>query len=341
VNKGVTFNFPENIRKRLPGAAVENLEIALSNMEEWTDALPKQSLFYLNEKVPLRKAPLPPRMQFDVNVADGMYDIYSLLVSQLLTKSWRAKQLAEGVKMSLDGWNLTIAATAVRGLIETISAWFIESKEVAESWKILRLRKVKSIDDILDIRKSLFMSAFQMAWGTRLPSMVKGEHGKKLKRTSIQALIKKAEATMPRPGLYERYEILCDAVHPSWGSDELFWLEAGPADTIPQVRCLLSLESVGQIDTNITTAITPGSPVSHVIFSEAAWALNFLLEAFRAYDSMCRDIFLTAKLYILSDLNFWGVIKPSDSYEPCACGSGKKTRFCPHEFGNGSVHNKQ
>ena len=60
-------------------------------------------------------------------------------------------------------------------------------------------------------------------------------------------MIQKAEKLLSRERLFKGYEVLCNAVHPSWGANEVFFVEGGMAPEIKQMRVLLNVESVGQI----------------------------------------------------------------------------------------------
>jgi hypothetical protein len=334
----IQLQIPPHIRVKLPGETIEDLESALSELSEWTCTLPKESVFYLNA-IPLYRR-LPYRVkeisQLDLNIVDALSDIHSLLTSQLLCKSWRTKQIAEGLKYSLETWNLTMAASAARALIETACAWCVESGEIAATWQKQRSNQIRVAQDALKIRNALYDESFQMTWGTRQPHMLKSKNShpaRTLQRKNIITMIQKAEKLLSRERLFKGYEVLCDAVHPSWGANEVFWVEGGMAPEIKRMRVLLNVESVGQIDATDTSQVRPGSPLSRIILTEGAWALRSLVSSFKVFDNTCRDIFMTAKLYLLGDMNYWGVLPRSGKYDLCPCGSGRKSKFCSHKFG--------
>ncbi len=328
-----TVTVPPAVRKRLPDGALSSLDAALARLADWTCPLPPRSHFYINERIVLHsRSSIPDRARYgDVVRADVLFDIHSLLAAHCLLKSWRTAQLAEGLRSALATWNLTVAAAVTRSLIETASSWALDSREIETEWKKAKQRPVHSESDALRVRDALYKTSLQMAWGTRLPFLTAKSPA--LKRVNILTLIQKAERLLATPGLMEEYEILCDAVHQSWGAAECFWLEAGRAPGLPKLRVLISKDAVGQVDASDSDPIRPGSPLSRIVMSTGAWAMETLLADLRRFDTVCRDLSLTARRHLLSNLDYWGIAKPTGAYEPCACSSGRKTRFCPHEFG--------
>jgi hypothetical protein len=215
---------PSAIRKQLLPDALVPLEAALGQLTRWTSTHPPHSKFYMNERVTVRKRHTlrraSPRPE-NIVTADVLFDIYSLLAAQCLMKSWRSVQLAGGLLSALGTWNLTAAVAMVRALVETASAWAMESRDVASVWRRLKNTSMQSVEDVIRLRHELDRATIQVVWGTRISQTVR--RSEKFKRTNILTLIQKAEKQCSRPTLFEHYEILCYAVHPSWGAGECFW----------------------------------------------------------------------------------------------------------------------
>lgn len=327
------LHVPEEISRRLKPDAFSSLEAVLSRVAQWTAKLPAQSHFYLNEVVTLHRIDMIPTALSprDVALADVFFDIHSLFASQCLLKSWRVAQLAEGLVAALRTWNLTVAASVARALVETASAWAIESRDVATAWASLKRTPIRSMDDAMGVRNKLYQATKQVAWGTRLAKAV--EQDAKLQRTNILTLVGKAQKRCERPQLLDDYEILCDAVHPSYGAGECFFSEAGRATGVPQIRVLIGSDAVGWVGKRDDNPVLAGSPLSEVLISCSVWALETLAADLPAFSQVCGDLCLTARIYLLSNLDYWGIVKPTGIYDLCACGSGKKTKFCSHEFG--------
>jgi hypothetical protein len=98
------------------------------------------------------------------------------------------------------------------------------------------------------------------------------------------------------------------------------------------MRCLIATDAPGQ-NVAVRKESQTGSDIPEIHLSSSAWALQTLAESLPQFGRMCRDLCLTARVYLLSNLEYWGVVEPTGTYDPCACGSTRKTRFCSHEFG--------
>jgi hypothetical protein len=172
----------------------------------------------------------------------------------------------------------------------------------------------------------------QVFAGTRLSHVLKID--KAFQRTNVLTHIKKAAKSLDLPALIEQYEELCDAVHPSWGSTECFWAEAGIDSNHAQARILLSRSTAGQPGDPSQQPLTPGSGLGITVLVTAAWACERLTTDLERFDLLCRDVCLTCRIYTLQELDYWKVVRPTGVYDACACGSGTKSRFCIHNFGS-------
>jgi len=308
------------------------LQEAIGQLEDWVSTLPKESRYYLNMTIPNRHPPFGSNVsKLELNIADAFFDLHSSLAGQCLIKSWRAAQLVDGLENALSTWNLTMAAMAARALVETASAWSIESNEFAALWMATKAKRLRTFTDISNVRHDLFVASMQMSVGTRLPHIAKDS--KMLQRTNILTLVQKAAKAQDRyQTLWQDYEILCDAVHPSWGSSECFWAEAG-FDDVNQYRVLLSRSAVGQLSSDDAETVRPGSGLFRVILSTASWACLKLTADLQRFHRMCCDMCLTSRIFIFGGQDYWGIVSPRQPDEACACGSGAATRDCRHVFG--------
>jgi hypothetical protein len=84
----------------------------------------------------------------------------------------------------------------------------------------------------------------QVFAGTRLSELLKID--KSFKRRNVLNFIEKTAKTVEYPELIQQYDELCDVVHPSFGSNEIFWAEAGVNEEKKQVRVLVSRTAAGQ-----------------------------------------------------------------------------------------------
>ena len=327
--------FPESVRTRLPADLMVKLSQAVASARDWVMPLPQQSLFYFNEIVNIRRRCDLARgiRHRDVMFADVFFDVHSMLSTLCLVKSWRLEQLTDGLVFSLGSWNLSVGASMARCLVELASSWAIEAREAANLWRELKQRKIENEDEAMSVRSELKKGTLQMGIGTRLPSILKSGSGPE--RKNVLTFVDRAESVLERPGLRADYDVLCDAVHPSWGSNECFWRESGRGKELSaQLRVLVSKEAIGWVDACDRDAIRPGSPLAYVVLKASEWALRTLVTELRSFDRLCRDLCLTARIHRLADLTYWGVVAPKAPYEACSCGSGEKTTFCPHTFGD-------
>jgi len=326
--------FPESVRTRLPTDLMVKLSQTVASVRDWVMPLPQQSLFYFNEIVTIRRRCDLPRgiRHRDVMLADVFFDVHSMLSTLCLVKSWRLEQLTDGLVFSLGSWNLSVGASLARCLVELASSWAIEARDVARLWRDLRQRKIGNEDEAMSVRAELIKGTEQMAMGTRLPSILKSGH--RLQRKNVLTFVDQAESILERPGLRADYDVLCDAVHPSWGSNECFWRESGRGNEMPEsLRVLVSKDAIGWGDACDRDGIRPGSPLAGVVLQTSEWAMRTVVTELRSFDRLCRDLCLTARIHRLADLSYWGVVAPKAPYEACRCGSGEKTKYCSHTFG--------
>jgi hypothetical protein len=330
------LKLPAFALSRVPNTVQAGLTEALDDVRRWTSSLPKESLFYVNQEVTVRRPQdLPPDVpkSAEIMLADVFFDVHSIFANLCLVKSWRLDQLADGLVASLASWNLTVAAPVARSLVETAAAFAVETRELNGVWAATKARPASTPPEAMGLRKELFEGSIQMGWGTRLPAITKGSP--RLQRKNVLTLLKKATSILGCESLERDYDTLCDAVHPSWGSNECFWSESGLADNkLPQMRVLLSRQALGWL-AHGDDEVKPGSPLSEVIFRTSELELRTIVSDLRSFDRLCRDLCLTARVYRLGDIKYWGVVQPTGPYDQCSCGSGSKTKFCRHEFGDG------
>jgi hypothetical protein len=207
----------------------------------------------------------------------------------------------------------------------------VESRELQDTWNSVASRPIEDANGLLQAREELLASVTQVFAGTRLSHLLK--ISKAFQRTNVLTHIKRAAKALERPDLIDQYEELCDAVHPSWGSAECFWAEAGIDATRSQARILLSRLTVGQPGDPSQQPLIPGSGLGITVFLAATWACERLTTDLERFELLCRDVCLTCRIYTLPELDYWTLVRPTGLYDACACGSGNKSRFCVHRFG--------
>lgn len=324
---------PATISSRLPSDAVDALRTALARFAMWAKELPEESKLYLNQRPVLRRDVQSggSGSGFEPDLAPVFFDYHSVLTSQSILRGWRIGQLLEGLATSISSWNITIAASAARSLVETACSWFVESRELQTTWNAVACQPIDNANALRQARMELMTSVTQVFAGTRLSHVLKID--KAFQRTNVLTHIKKAAKILDLPALTQQYEELCDAVHPSWGSTECFWAEAGIDSNHAQARILLNRLAAGQPGDPSQSPGTPGSGLGITILLTAAWACERLTADLEQFELLCRDVCLTCRIYTLPDLDYWKVVRPTGPNDACACGSGKRSRFCVHSFG--------
>ena len=296
-----TLELPISVARRLPVRALEPLQNALSRWADWSLRLPAESRFYLNRRPVLRPKVTWERTaaRFEPDLAPVFYDYHSVLTSQVVLRGWRVSQLIEGLASALSSWNITVAASIARSLVETACAWFVKSKEIADTWNSVAKLPVADNDALLGARKELLTSLAQVFAGLDSRTFLRS-----IRSFSEQTCshIEKTAKALKHVSLLEQYEELCDAVHPSFGSMECFSAEAGINEELLEARVLLSRSAVGQPGDRTLQPLVPGSGLILTVVSSAAWACERLVSDLEQFEFLCRDVCLTCHIFTLQDL---------------------------------------
>ncbi len=161
-----TTTLPDNVKSHLPEHLVADLVQAIGDAKLWSSKLPEQSFFYLNKEVTIRRPiDIPPGIRHgDIILADVFFDVHSMLSTLLLLKSWRLEQLAAGLANAVQSWNLSVGAAIARALLETTSAWGVESRELACKWTAVKSNRITTEDDAMKGRSQMMRASMQMCW---------------------------------------------------------------------------------------------------------------------------------------------------------------------------------
>jgi hypothetical protein len=222
----VCLSIPERIRKQVRADALGDLENAVNELSNWTSKLPSDSLFYLNDRVTIHSIDSVSNgaSPIDIITADILFDIHSFFSSQCLLKSWRADQLSKSLAYALENWNLTMAAAAARALVETASAWTIESREVISVWASLKKKKIKTYRRVDRCRARAHQGFCRLSWRlTRLTNLSMGVANARIQGSCGTRPLEHAVPHPPSDG----YCCHIRKFHPKW------------IGTIRQNRCIV------------------------------------------------------------------------------------------------------
>lgn len=296
------------------------LTLHLKMIASWADRVPQSTRFFFVEWQPVLVLPrVGGFSREELAIAAYLQPLHSQLGAIALQVLWKANQLIRTFRNALNSGDLIVAATMARSLVETAAAFGVESDQVAQLWRIRCRDPAPDTESLSKFMESVVAMIGQILFGTKLGGKRTPETG--IERTGIMTLIDKAEKLSENPGLRRLYEVLCDVVHPSIGSNRVFWSrEPGPGEG-PVFEFVTRRTSRGDL-----------SELPFTIGSTALWALTWLGWMWNLFDRSRKDLCLTAKIYALP-ADYYGIVRPGKPEDYCPCGSTKRGQVCAHYFG--------
>lgn len=246
-------------------------------------------------------------------------DLHSRLNAWRLSHLWRAVDLAEVAIDSLSSWKILPAAACSRSLLEGVAACVVEARQVHDVWDRFKRNGVPSTDATLRFRSEMNALLDQAQFGTRLPIR---REGSGLQRTNVLTFLKKLDD----PSLSEKYEWLCDAVHPSFGFGTTFVSTQGLHRSGSTFAADIAWRShsrptqVGKIDPTVANAAA----------DVLAEALDRLAPTLQELRWLVDDIGWTSEAVLARAQS--PESRPGRN-DPCPCGSGRKFKACLHFWG--------
>ena len=220
---------------------------------------------------------------------------------------------------ALNAGDLIVAATMARSLMETSAAFGCESDQISQLWRMRTRQPAPDVESLQEFMESANEMVGQTLFGTKLKREKTPESG--IERTNILTLINKAEKLSDNPGIRRLYDVLCDTVHPSIGSNRCFWTKEPDPEDGPVFEFVTQRTGSGAL-----------SELPFTIGMTTLWALTWLGWMWNHFDRTRRDICLTAKIYILPIVGY-GIVHPIKPEDYCPCGSTKPSQLCAHYFG--------
>jgi hypothetical protein len=271
------------------------IEALHAHAEKW----PSASEFYIQEPTTIDIKSIPKGMTGkELQTALQFWDLHSALCAYMLFVYWRSEQLALTLKSSLSQWQLLPAAGMARALVETASAFLVESERIRAAWEKAIAGKSLTPGSATEFRLSVQNEILQIIWGTRRKDYLASTTSKVLERTNILSLIDKAAKQTGWEGLRKKYEELCDAVHPSFGSSECFYFDMGYSEEGERLRVRFSRNAIGR------------SELPKQIVETSMWAIARILEQLKIHKRYCDSICALLKLGYIPDLQYFGIIRP-------------------------------
>jgi hypothetical protein len=232
---------------------------------------------------------------------------------------WKANQLIRTLCRALHEGDLIVAAMAARSLVETAAAFGCESEQIMRLWRDRAQHPAPDPNSLQEFANSANAVIGQILFGTKLKRDKLPETS--IERTNILTLIEKAERLSERPGVRRLYDLLCDTVHPSMGSNRCFWSTEPSPEGGPVFEFVTQRAAQGGL-----------SELPFIIGKATLWALTWLGWMWNLLDRTRNDLCLTAKIHVLPS-NHFAIVFPGKPDEYCPCGSTRKSQQCAHYFG--------
>ena len=180
------------------------------------------------------------------------------------------------------------------------------------------------------MRQDLSDALIQAQYGSRITGLSEaGEPA--VQRTNVLTLLNKfLKARADSDELSLSYEWLCDAVHPSFGSQTAY-VRVRAADPLRSTfQTVIARKAVPE---RKRAPITEPD-VAHAAATAAAVAAHEFVLAAPAFSRLVFDYGLTTGVAFAPLPDYFGHVerRPSRN-DPCPCGSGKKYKNCVHAWG--------
>jgi hypothetical protein len=200
------------------------LKVHLNMICGWADRVPATTEFFFIEWQPVLIIPrVAGFTKEQLAIAAYLQPLHSQLCAIAVQVLWKADQLIRALCAALNSGDLIVAATMARSLIESSASFGCESNALTMSWKERKSKPAPDLDSLSDFHRDALNVIGQILFGTKLKRNEEPETG--IERTNIVTLVKKAGKLSEQPGILRLYDLLCDTVHPSVGSNRCFWTE--------------------------------------------------------------------------------------------------------------------
>jgi hypothetical protein len=274
-------------------------------------------------------------------------EIHSRFITWWLVNACRSQQLADATWSLGDAFQIVPAAACARSLLETAASLWVETTNLDEVWRRIKTNSATSGPEVGHwyeitnlIHTMLWASKFDKRAATLATS-----YGR-LQRTNILSYINNLARATNGP-IHDDYQWLCNAVHPSIGGMLAFAAPLMGHNTKTHAFQWVCSEPIhftklphntGQRGTNIPRypheeeerEATVENALARVAIFSVDVIKIVLDQALRVID----DIGLTPNAPATAIFEYWRTIRNPGKNANCACRSGKKVKYCPHNWNN-------
>lgn len=271
----------------------------------------------------------PPRPE-----AIPFVELHSKAVAWWLTCIWRIRQLSKAAGTLADQ-DLTIpAAATVRSLVETVAAFDYDGRRIRDAWSAMKEAGASPFETgALDRHREVTLLFLELIYGSKFtdaaPEMKEAWTDRVSRRNVLTQLAKYARR-VEGVDVATDYEWLCNVVHPSIGTTYVYSSEPFMHATKTHMDRLWTERPTMVIGRQGAT--DPGH-VETTVARSATTALANAVKVARSTLRVVDDIALTTDAPSLYRRPQFRGIHPAQRNEPCPCGSGLKSKRCPHLWG--------
>ncbi|WP_271202436.1 hypothetical protein [Microbacterium dextranolyticum] len=300
---------PVSLREwELPRTTLEKLQSTTSTDEEWlvvkfTDGsvLATDDFSALGRLRPVAAVIYP--------------ELDSRLWAWCLTHAWSSLELALASRDAIRGWSLASASTLTRSLLESVAAFWYETRQLCGAWR--RAKKLPGGDDRpVRVRQELNPRLLKAFRGTRLK-----ESPEFLRAPNVLTWIERLARDAQAPVVTDWYDKLSDAAHPSAYARTLYSSVTFMHESHGKAETLFSYSPI------VTTSDDEGHDSFDVAVNEFprliadTWILcaDILLELLPLAFKLPADFTLTSRAV---DLVGSPYLRNMWTEEPCPCGCG-------------------
>lgn len=305
---------------RLTEDNLVQLKVHLNLICGWADRVPTTTQFFFIEWQPVLVLPrVPGFTKEQLAIAAYLQPLHSQLCAIAVQVLWKANQLIRALSTALNSGDLIVSATMARSLIETSASFGCESNALSMLWKERKSQPATDVDSLSDFHEEALKVIGQILFGTKLKRDEEPETG--IERTNIITLVNKAGKLSEQPGIRRLYDLLCDTVHPSIGSNRCFWTQEPKPEDGPVGYFVASRRARGTL-----------GDLPFAIGMSTIWALQWLALMWVLFERTRNDLCLTGRIHALPR-QYYGMVSPGDPSGYCSCGIGEREEACKHEFG--------
>ena len=253
--------------------------------------------------------------------------VHSRLVSWWLTNAWRSDQLAHATWKLGDSEQLIAAAACARSLLETAAAFWVDSRKLIELWRAVKVEaaeKGPKVEHWDDLTRQIFKMMWSSKFDNKVPEFAKLSES--LSRTNVLGLIEKLQRATSVP-IWQDYEWLCNAVHPSIGTmlayaTPMLWHKTGTH----------GFQYVAPFATHIVGSggIHAETTIDEAIARSAVLSVAVVRQTLDATLRIIDDVALTTGAPVMASFKYWRMLSQKSRNTLCPCRSGRKVKNCRH-----------